>query len=249
MPQGPTVRAPHESEQMDRLEDERRRILEVYEARDRRVETRFFAYRDPVHVWSHHERYRGTLLLLASAGFHPLSDVRILDVGCGDGGMLRQFLQWGGAVENLAGIELRPDAVRRARHLSPNFDIREGSATLLPWPDRSFDLVCQHTVFTSVLASEMKRRIASEMTRVLRNRGAVLWYDFRYNNPRNPDVRGVAAKEVRALFPDLEIRLGGITLAPPLARRLPVALLPILYPLLSAFPPLRTHYLGLFTKP
>jgi len=70
-----------------------------------------------------------------------------------------------------------------------------------------------------------------------------------YDNPRNPDVRGVRAGEIRSLFPGFEIHLRRITLAPFIARRLPESLLPVLYPLLAAIPLLRTHYLGLLVKP
>jgi len=110
-------------------------------------------------------------------------------------------------------------------------------------------LVCQHTVFTSILDPTIKQQIAAEMARVLRPGGAVLWYDFMYNNPRNPDVRGIKADEIRSLFLAFQLHLRRITLAPFIARRLPELLLPVLYPLLATIPLLRTHYLGLLVKP
>jgi SAM-dependent methyltransferase len=231
------------------MSDEHQRILKAYDARRAWAEAGFFEYENPAHICRVYERYRETLLLLHRAGYHPLSNLSILDVGCGDGNMLREFLQWGAAPERLAGIELRPESVQKACHLNPNLDVRCGSATELPWPDASFDLACQHTVFTSVLDSAMKQQVAGEMSRVLRQGGAVLWYDFMYDNPRNPDVRGVRAGEIRALFPGFEITfMKRITLAPPIARRLPKGLVPVLYLLLSAIPLLRTHYLALLTK-
>jgi ubiquinone/menaquinone biosynthesis C-methylase UbiE len=123
------------------------------------------------------------LRLLDACGLRTLTDLAILDVGCGDGNMLRRWLQWGAHPEHLAGIDLRADAVERARTLNPNLDVRLGSAEALPWQDESFDLVSQLTVFTSILDVAMKRRVATEMSRVLRSGGAVLWYDFAYNNP------------------------------------------------------------------
>ncbi len=128
-------------------------------------------------------------------------------------------------------------------------DVRAGSAAALPWRDGSFDLVLQQTVFTSILDGQMRRTVAAEMTRVLRPGGAVLWYDFVYDNPDNPDVRGAPAREVRGLFPGFAADLVRITLAPPIARRIPAAALPLLYPLLAALPFLRTHRLGLLVKP
>ena len=230
--------------------DEQQRILQAYQTRQARMQSRtgFYGYENLVHLYRKQERYRATLCLLQAAGYHPLSNLDILDAGCGDGNMLRQFLQWGAVPERLAGIELRSEPVHKACHLSPNLDIRCGSATELPWSDARFDLVCQHTVFTSILDPVMRRQIAAEMGRVLCPGGAVLWYDFAYDNPRNPDVRGVRASEVRSLFDGLDVHLRRITLAPPIARRIPDLLLPVFYPLLSAVPLLRTHYLGLLTK-
>ena len=95
----------------------------------------------------------------------------------------------------------------------------------------------------------MRKQTAGEMGGVLRPSGAVLSYDFMYNNPRNPDVRSVKAVEIRSLFPRFLITLRRIALAPFIARRLPESLLPVLYPLLVAIPLLRTHYLGLLVKP
>jgi len=229
--------------------DEHQRILKAYQTRQGRTRERFFGYENLAHVCRIHERHRETLRFLHITGYHPLSDLHILDVGCGDGNMLRQFLQWGAQPEQLAGIELRPEPVHKANYLNPNLDVRCGSATNLPWSDASFDLVCQHTVFTSILDPTMKQQIATEMSRVLRPGGAVLWYDFIYNNPRNPDVCGVKPGEIRQLFPGFQAYLRRITLVPFIARRLPKITLPVLYPLLASIPLLRTHCLGLLVKP
>jgi SAM-dependent methyltransferase len=229
---------------------ERERILAAYEARKARDQHRpgFFGFEDPAHMSRVHERHWTSAGLLHRHGFHPLGDIPILDVGCGNGALLRQFVEWGARPELLAGIDLRPDVVGLASRLAPGMDLRCGSATELPWADGAFALVCQHTVFTSIFDQEMRRRVADEMVRVLRDGGAILWYDFRYDNPRNSDVRAVRKRQIHALFPELRIHLQQITLAPPIARRVPRPLLPVLYPLLGAIPFLRTHYLGLFLK-
>lgn len=208
----------------------------------------FFSYESLAHIVRIHDRHRETLRLLKRHGFHPLAETRLLDVGCGDGNLLRQCLQWGAQPANLAGIELQPDPVALSHELSPNLDVRCGSATSMPWSDESFDLVSAHTVFTSILSPEIRGQVAAEMDRVLRPGGAILWYDFMYDNPRNPDVRGVKRDEVQALFPAFDLHLRRISLAPPIARRIPSSLLPLAYPLLASFPPLRTHYLGLLLK-
>ncbi len=118
----------------------------------------------------------------------------------------------------------------------------------MPFPDASFDLVMQFTLFTSILNDEVKRAIAAEMVRVLAPGGRILWYDFSYNNPKNPDVRGIGKQEIHGLFPNLEMKIKRITLAPPLGRRIaPIS--PALYYVLSRVRPLCTHLLCLLRKP
>lgn len=222
---------------------EEKRILEVYEKRDEKVRRKvtLFGYEDLAQLFRAQQRYRATLLLFRSQGLYSLSTFRILDIGCGNGNMLRQFLQWEARPENLAGIELRPEPVNYALSLNPNLDIRCASATELPWPDKSFDVVCQHTVFSSILDLEMKAKIASEMLRVVSEKGLILWYDF-WLNPTNPLTRGIRPAEIKQLFPDCNYEFHRITLAPPIARRL----VPISWGLclfLESIKILNTHYL------
>ena len=158
------------------------------------------------------------------------------------------FTAWGAEQNNLAGIDLQTEEVERAKRVLPGADLITGDASKLPWEDSQFDLVSQHTVFTSILDRGMRNAVASEMKRVLRPGGGVLWYDFTYNNPRNPDVQGVKAEEVAELFPGFDIHLKRITLAPPIARRIPTRMLPVVYPVLSILPMTRTHLLGLLVK-
>jgi len=107
--------------------------------------------------------------------------------------------------------------------------------------------VLQSTVFTSVLDSNTKKRIASEMLRVLKRNGLILWYDYHMNNPKNSDVRGVKIREIKRLFPDCDIRLQRITLAPPIARLLAPYSWLLCY-FLSRIPWLCSHYIGVIRK-
>jgi len=224
-------------------------ILKAYEKRQRRESTlnRFFTYYSFAYLLMHQEREQVTLKFLHKLGIHPLTNIRILDVGCGNGNGLREMLQAGAAPNNLAGIDIRPEPLERAIFLNPTIAYLCGSATALPWDKEFFDLCLCYTVFSSVLDSFTQEAIVREIERVLRPGGVLLYYDFRYNNPRNPDVRGITKQRIYELFPHFQLRLQTVTLAPPLARRLGY-FTPLLYPVLSAFPFLRTHYLGILHK-
>jgi ubiquinone/menaquinone biosynthesis C-methylase UbiE len=226
------------------LELETLRLTRVYQKRRNSVPERRYSFFETGNLFLVQERERRLLALLKRHGFARLDDAKILEVGCGSGYWLREFIKWGARPENLVGIDLLPDRVAEAKRLCPEgirIECRQAADLLLP--NNSFDLVLQSTVFTSILDSMVKRQVASEMRRVLKRGGLVLWYDFHANNPWNVDVRGVKKREIQRLFPGCRIKLRRITLAPPLVR--------VLAPysrvgcqLLSNLPFLCTHYLG-----
>ena len=194
------------------------------------------------------EREVKTRALLHRAGFFPLTDKRILDVGCGTGEQLGLFLDWGAQPENLVGIDLLPERIRAAKNRFPRVSFQIANAEALSYAHGVFDLVAVFTVFTSILDRQMAVNMASEINRVLARGGSVLWYDLRMNNPFNQHVRGMSRKQIQGLFPGFHVALKGISMLPPLARRLG-ALTDLLYFPLNAVPFLRTHLLGLLTKP
>jgi hypothetical protein len=111
-----------------------------------------------------------------------------------------------------------------------------------------FDVVYQSTVFTSILDPAIQERLADRMWRCIRPGGFVLWYDGKYDNPSNRDVRGVGRARVRDLFPYGTLKARSLTLAPPLARRV-VRWHPAGYALLNMVPLFRTHLLCSIRKP
>lgn len=170
-----------------------------------------------------------------------------LDVGCGRGSWLVDFVQWGVDPRRVAGIDIVPGRVTDARRSLPDADIQVGDASRMPWADGTFDVVSQFGAFTSVLDSSMRRRMAAEMLRVLKPQGIILWYDFAFNNPRNPNVRGIKIQDIRDLFAGCDVTTRKIMLAPPLAR----AVVPVSWifaQMLEKLPFLRTHLIGTIRK-
>jgi len=193
------------------------------------------------------EQQRVLVDLLGQSGFLLLADKQIIDVGCGMGSVLAGFEALGAKPENLFGIDLLPERIEGAKKRFPAFSFQPGNAESLPFPDKSFDLALLFTVFSSILNATMAGNVAREIARVLKPGGAIVWYDFRYNNPWNRNVRGMSRQKLRCLFPEFRSHLKTLTLLPPVARRLG-ALTARLYPILTALPFLRSHHLGILRK-
>ena len=172
------------------------RIKAAYERRKDRVPPQRYSFFNRANLFMVQRRDEKVLEALAKHGVTDLEGKRILDVGCGEGGELRNFIRYGARPENLSGVDLLPDRIEAAKEISPNIEFRCGDASHLVYEDESFDIVIQFTMFTSILDNRMKQSVAGEMLRVLKPDGIILWYDYYRNNPMNPDVRGVKKREI-----------------------------------------------------
>jgi ubiquinone/menaquinone biosynthesis C-methylase UbiE len=219
--------------------------VRVQAAYARRHEGGRYSFFDAAHLLAVQERERLLMDLLSQHGIRSLEGVRVLDVGCGTGGWLREWLKWGTRPTDITGVDVLPDRIVRARELSPEgVTFIAGNAAQLGLPPGSFDIVTQSMLMTSVLDSDVRREIARSMRALLKPGGIIVWYDYHVDNPRNPDVRRVTRREIVSLFPSCRIDLRRTTLAAPIAR----VVAPRsrwLYSGLRMMPWLRTHYLGI----
>jgi ubiquinone/menaquinone biosynthesis C-methylase UbiE len=90
----------------------------------------------------------------------------VLEVGCGTGLLLARIAAF---ARSAKGIDLSPGMLAHARERG--LDVTEGSATSLPFPDASFDVVCSFKVLAHVREIDVALR---EMARVTRPGGTVL---------------------------------------------------------------------------
>lgn len=218
-------------------------MREVYAERARRLQgADVYSPANPAYLFDIQQRQRAVLRRLRQSGLWPLAGKDILEVGCGNGGVLMELLSYGANPERLHGTDLLAERAAVAGRRLPHLSITAASGTQLPYPDHSFDLALQFTVFSSILDRAICYTVVRDIRRVLRPGGAILWYDF-WINPLNKQTRGIKPSEIREYFPDCEITFDRITLAPPLARKL-VPLTWIGASLLEKLRFLNTHYLA-----
>lgn len=189
------------------------------------------------------EKERALIKWIHNESLYSVDKLKLLEIGCGSGQNLLQFLKFGFNPDLLVGNELLSERVDAAKKILPlNLKIIECNALDLDLLNESFDIVFQSMVFSSILDNTFQFKLAKKMWKLTKVGGGVLWYDFTFDNPKNKDVQGVKFNRVRKLFPNGKIKKWRLTLAPPISR-IVTKIHPSFYNLFNIFPFLRTHIL------
>ena len=147
----------------------------------------------------HYDRFMGrytpnlAAALADAAGITP--GMRVVDVGCGPGGLTRELAGRTGA-ENVAAIDPAAQFADACRERNPGADVRVGVAEALPWEDDAFDAALSCLVIGFMGDPDQGVR---EMARVTRARGTVaacMW-DIASGGMTMLRIFWEAAREVR----------------------------------------------------
>jgi len=208
-----------------------------------------FPWLRPGYMMQFQEIERAVLRAVSRHFQGSLAGLKLLDIGCGNGGWIRRFVNWGVRPESIFGIDAIEERIAEARRLiPPGVTLICGNAAALQFGDESFDLVVLFECLCIMTDRATRTRMASEALRVLRPTGAILFYDFRYRRPGLGDVlRPVHKHEIKELFPGCDFHLRSIHPFPPLSRKL-AAITPAAWHLLNVLPPIRTSYVGAIRK-
>src|SRR5688572_14521655 len=120
-----------------------------------------------------YDRFMGRYTSSLAADFAEAAGVaggmRVLDVGCGPGGLTEELARRVGA-DNVAAIDPAPQFAAACQTRHPGADVREGVAEALPWDDDSFDVTLCSLVVAFMKDADQGVR---EMRRVTRAGGTV----------------------------------------------------------------------------
>ena len=187
--------------------DEEKRMLAEYEKRDACMpwndwKTNIYHPRHPLGNLQHEDNHNLLCDALNQLDM-DLSNLKILDVGCGYGYWLRYLVEFGASPENLVGIDLSAHRIEVAKQKNPAICWREHNIAALPFPRESFDIVMQSVVFSSILDAEMRTSCAAEMYRVTKAGGMIFWKDL--TRSASEALVCFSESDVRKYFPKMQV--------------------------------------------
>jgi ubiquinone/menaquinone biosynthesis C-methylase UbiE len=171
------------------------------------------------YLYTIQQRQRATIGLLRTLGITSLAQMRLLEVGCGQGDALQEWMLHRLESRQFHAVDKDPARLVNARRRYGGVNFVAADGQHLPYRAAQFDLVMQYTMFSSILDSDTRAAAAREMRRVVKHDGLMLWYDF-WINPTNRQTIGIQKVEIMRLFPNCAYTFRRVTLAPPLARLL-----------------------------
>jgi ubiquinone/menaquinone biosynthesis C-methylase UbiE len=224
------------------MNQEENEIKIRYEKR-KNISSDRYSILNPASILIEQEKERALIKWIKENNIEPLENKKLLEIGCGGGYNLLKFVRLGFKPQNIFANDLISERLQSARELLPSkVHFYEGSAMDLSFKENEFDIVFQSMVFSSILDSNYKIKLAEKMWQWVKPGGGILWYDFIYNNPSNKDVKGVSLAEVKKLFKVKKLYYKKLTLAPPVAR-IVTKVHPFLYYFFNSTYLLRTHLL------
>lgn len=130
----------------------------------------------------------------------------VLEIGCGTGSLTLAAKAQVGSSGEVAGIDLAPEMVAKARHKAArkgaDVSFQEGSIAKIPFPDNRFDVVmCSFMIFH--MPEDVRSKGFKEIYRVLKSEGHLFILDAALSDKQQKN-RSDVMHDVRELAPVLK---------------------------------------------
>lgn len=126
----------------------------------------------------------------------------LLDVGCGNGGMISFFSDTGFEQKNITGIDLSETRIEKAKSLVPhaNFLVENGLSFKL---DKDFDVITSFDMFSHIITEAEIVKGLKNIREHLADDGVFLWYDIfskdHFSSPSATESWGYSIEQMQKL--------------------------------------------------
>ncbi|MBI5541112.1 MAG: class I SAM-dependent methyltransferase [Bacteroidia bacterium] len=110
--------------------------------------------------------------------YGELSNKKLLDIGCGDGGMIEYFLTIGFFPDKIMGIDLSSNRINKAQKRNKDVQYTLADITTLNLNERKFNLITSFDLFSHLTTKEQIIKGLSNVYNHLEDDGLFLWYDI-----------------------------------------------------------------------
>jgi SAM-dependent methyltransferase len=107
-----------------------------------------------------------------------MAGLSVIELGCGWGRNLHQFLELGIPARNIAGFDLIEHFIAFGRSQNPALNIAVGDATQTDFDDSAFDIVLLHTVLSAITVRDLQAKLLREARRLVKAGGLVIVFDI-----------------------------------------------------------------------
>jgi SAM-dependent methyltransferase len=129
----------------------------------------------------------------------PLKDKQLLDLGCGEGGMIHFFTDLGFAPENCTGVDFSAARIKRATQGNSTIRFVHGDALTIDL-QKKFDVITSFDLFSHFPQNEQLLAGLRNANNHLAEDGVFLWYDIcspdHFNSPKNAESWGFSHEQM-----------------------------------------------------
>lgn len=107
-----------------------------------------------------------------------ISELKLLDLGCGSGGMIEYFISRGFEKKNIIGLDLSDIRIEKAKKSIPGITFLTGDLLTFELNNESFDLITSFDLFSHLSTHDQILTGLLKVKEHLKNDGIFLWYDI-----------------------------------------------------------------------